>query len=132
MLLAVASGGTLLDAAKAEEVSYRNAWDRLMRDYREEYQRAKICGTEALVEKALKRAEESTSETAAGDRTFTDFVKWLSARRSPGDYGDKQTVISEGKGNLHITGDILVQRQEEAEDIIVIPAEESEPKKLDE
>lgn len=95
ILVKIAGGGTLLQGAKDEEVNYEHCWNTLTKKYPVEYARAKACGTEALVEGALVCAKNSLSENAAGDRNHLDFVKWLASRRSPGDYGDKQTVVME-------------------------------------
>ena len=124
ILTKIAAGGTLVKAAEEEGVGYYVAWDKLTREYPTEYAIAKKAGTEALVEKTLERTMGSTSETAAGDRTQADFVKWLASRRSPGDYGDRQTITHDGGRELHVRGDLIIQRPEDAEGIIVIPGDE--------
>lgn len=130
ILTKIAAGGTLVKAAEEEGVGYYVAWDKLTREYPTEYAMAKKAGTEALVEKTLERAMGSTSETAAGDRTQADFVKWLASRRSPGDYGDKQTVAIEKDdriiietetwiaptGSEEITGPVLEAQSEKKSD----------------
>ena len=107
ILANIAEGGTLKTACAKEGVSYHSAWKTLTRKYRLEYEGAKACGTNLLVEMALTKAMNSTEATAAADKMFCDCVRWLAERRLSQEYGTRQTMTV-GKGpSFVLEGDLL-------------------------
>jgi hypothetical protein len=103
----IADGETLREVCLREGVSYHSAWKALKKHHSEEYEAAKECGTQRLVDEALIRAMNSTTATAQEDAMFCDYVRWLVERRLSREYGARRTVtIGEGSGFV-LEGDVL-------------------------
>lgn len=107
ILSAIANGMTLKGICAREGVSYSSAWKMLTRRYPSEYESAKECGTQKMVDMAFARALHSTPETAASDRMFCDYVRWLAERRLSKEYGNHKAVTIKKGPSFILEGNLL-------------------------
>jgi hypothetical protein len=84
------------------------SWIISNEDYAYQYRQARLLMAQALVDRALHLAHNTTNHTIGRDRLEIDTLRWVAARMNPAEFGDRQIV----DGNQNTTLEIKVVEEE--------------------
>ena len=99
VLSGMAEGRTMSDTVSEYGLSAGTVrrWIARDEDLFWEYKAARMLMAQAFAEEAIQTARMATNQTVTADRVRIDALQWAATRLNPMEFGDKQTIQTEGK-----------------------------------
>lgn len=104
VLSGMAEGRTMSDTVSSYGLSAGTVrrWIAQDEDLFWEYKAARLLMAQAFAEEAIQTARMATNQSVSADRVRIDTLQWAATRLNPGEFGDKQTIQTEGKQTVEI------------------------------